>query len=202
MMFKIGDFVTAIPEKCEGTEAVLYIGKKAKVIKLDGSDNTLCVKSDEVCSSSTWLHERRFRYFDSNMPTPPVPLFNPHITVKDSCKNLLSSTISSTYEEALALIKNPEVGQTYTIYKLVPVVKVQQNISVTPCKVKNEVVNNTTKTHKGRKNNRYTKEIIDFAIESGKTMTMKEVAKIINDRWGLHTDETKLEKSIYNYQHR
>lgn len=80
-----------------------------------------------------------------------------------------------------------------TLFRLVPIATVTTNM--TPS-VSNE---SFYKAHKGRKNNKYSSEALDYVKANKSSMTMKELAKELNKKFGMHTDETKLGKTLYNY---
>lgn len=135
-------------------------------------------------------------YEKQSLKVEPSALF---LAVKDSCRNIQGG-IRFSEDEAQAAVSSLSVGETFTIYKLVAVSKISGERIVTKVRQKSidKKDDSNYKTHRGRKNNKYTQECLDYIRTVKDSMTMKDLSKDINSRFGLHTDETKLAKTLWN----
>ena len=99
--------------------------------------NSICTNDEHNMNASVMVEDKpdgdwlvnRFKKVTKGRPKKAKPI-DRHIVIQDDCDNSIKRT--ENYEDAIKEV--PGKGETYTIYKMVPVAKVENAVKVTKIK--------------------------------------------------------------------
>lgn len=123
---KIGDRVERVRG---GQNSNMNIGTRGIIIKIYDKEQSVDVKTDDekVSNHDPINLDLISRREDTNKKIKPIVK---HIVLQDSCSNVVAQT--DNYEDAIR--QQPSRGETFTVYRLVPVAKLENTTKVTKIK--------------------------------------------------------------------